>query len=364
MIGSAGRAFSVAIVLVMAFPAVGLAHEPTGAPYANSWTTTQIDNGPSAYKWDASVPAWLKAPMNDVLQVAYADEDFNNSDSIRFAYGSGGSATVLYKPRYDPGVPSDCQAVNWQGCANGAGSWSWNIWIRSTGYTWCQNNPNGDPCRDVERVAIHEVGHVSGFLDHSSESLANTVMNASGAPLSGSTGGNVHTLLKCDAARMQMLYDLPDLNGPYADCFDDIPNAGAQGLDTVITATPTSQSTCSGDPVTISGRLDIFDGHYGRRTGNGTQANPYKWHLDGNALGGRTVTIKKSGVAYATTTATHVSGNNWSKVITLTSLTTVTINFTAQFVGTTADPPPVLLAGLDTSNVAAFSITVVKDVDC
>lgn len=364
MIGSLRRAVCLAVILLVAYPGAAAAHLPTGAPYSNSWTATQINNGPSTYKWDGSVPTWLKSPMNDVLQTAYDDPQMNNSDSIRFAYGSGGSATVLYKARYDSGVPSECSVVNWQGCANGAGSWSWNIWIRSTSYTWCQNNPNGDPCRDVERVAIHEVGHVSGFLDHSSESLANTVMNASGAPLSGSTGGNVHTLLMCDAARMQMLYDVNDLYGRYADCFDDIPNAGAQGLDTVITATPASQSTCSGSPVTVSGRLDIFDGHYGRRTGAGTQADPYKWHLDGNALAGRTVTIKKSGASYTTTTATHVSGNNWSKAITLTSLTTVTINFTAQLVGTTADPPPALLAGLDTSNVASFSITVVKDVDC
>lgn len=344
-------AFLVTLCAVVS-PGVVVAHEPDEAPYSNSWSAAQISSGPSHYKWDGSVPTWLKAPMNDVLQSSYADPDFNNSDSIRFAYGSGGSATVLYKKRYDTGVPSDCSAVNWEGCENGAGSWSWNIWIRDGSYVWCQDPGSSGSCRDVERVAIHEAGHASGFLAHSTEGIDDTVMSAAASPLSGANGGNDHTLLACDEARMQMLYDLKDLSGPYADCFDHVPNAGAKGLDTVITATPNSVDVCVGTAATIAGRLDIFDGHYGRRTG--TSPN-YAWKLDSNALAGRTVSIKRNGASYTTAIASSLGGNNWSKAF--TSGTYGSFAFTAQFVRSTVDPPPPLLAGLDSSNTASFSIT-------
>jgi hypothetical protein len=359
---------AVAVISLLAEPELALAHQPDDAPYDNSWTPGQIDNGPSLYHFDGSVPSWLETPMNNLLQTNYANAAANNSDSIRFWYNSSGSATVLYKTRYASGVPADCSVKNWQGCANGAGSWSWNIWIRNeAAYTYCQHNPDNDPCRNIQRIAIHEAGHVSGFLAHNDvgDLTYDTVMNGSGAPLSGQDGGAVYTLLNCDEARMQMLYDLKDLNQRYADCFDHVnANAGPQGLHTVITATPSSSATCSGVPVRISGRLDIFDGHYGRRTGSGTTADPYKWNLDGNGLASRPVTIKRNGIAYATATAFPSAGNNWYYDFTLTSLTTITYNFTAQFVTSTADEPPPLQSGLDSSNLAQFSIQVIRDVDC
>ena len=110
---------------------------------------------------------------------------------------------------------------------------------------------------------------------------------------------------------------------------------------------------CEGEPATVSGRLEVspnFD--YGK--------------LDGNALGGRTVTIKRNGSSYTTATATTGMGDNWSKVITQSfgPPDYGVYNFTAQFVVPMNAADGSMEAGLDSSAVKSFTINVLPAWDC
>lgn len=327
------------------------AHEPNDG---NASWSGLVTSGPSTFKWGgAGYPGWFTSGMQDVMEVNWADPDDNNSASIRFDHSTTGQARIYFATTTDV---AECNSQAWQGCALLSG-WTWKLWIRQNLWTWCQDQ-SVTGCLDVERVGIHEAGHIGGFLAENEDTPGNTVMQSEdGVPPMAEPGWAMHTLRRCDHARMQMLYDVDDLFGPYGDCFDHVPNAGTYGMEVDLTQAPTSKTVCSGTPVTVSGRLDVADGHYGRVYADGS------YRLDGNPLAGRTITIKRNGFAYTTAIAgSSTTGNNWTKVITQTVSSTTTYSFTAQFVrpGT----PTAMETGLDSSNIRSFSITVVEPADC
>jgi hypothetical protein len=347
------RAAILSATALLLLPGVGSAHSPvTGSP---GWAG-KFDQGPSEFTWDSSVSNWLKTPVRNVLLGTWADQTVNNYERIEFDEVAGGNGTILQISTIPPVL--GCEDPAWQGCASGGGSFNWDLYVRKggTGYDWCQApNPDPDlPCKDVRRVVIHELGHVGGVINHNNQSQDDTVMQTNGAPNQGLDGWNHFAYQRCDAARMQIMYDVASLAGPYADCFDHVANACSNGLCTDLTATPTSTSVCRGDAVSVSGRLDIQPEHYGR------EWDPNKFHLDNNALANRIVTIERNGSAFGTAGASSASGANWVKSLTNSTVSsTTTYNYTAEF--RRSAQSDLMKSGLSGSEVESFSITYVVD---
>lgn len=283
------------VVVSLALPGLLLAHTPT--PGNASWAP----NATSAYKWDSLVPAWLKTSVQDVLEVKWPSASSNNSRRVIFSYNSAGAGTVFFQDT--TAVPACNNTPGWLGCADGAGTSTWRTWIRKTA-NWCDlNSVTG--CYDSRRVAIHEVAHVGGFLGHMDTLEADTVMTLA-PPQKAVSGWNTSTIQRCDAARMQLLYDLANSAGPYANCFDHITGAGTTGLLSNATVSATSGFACTGQGISVSGRLDIkVDANYGPLGGNPLSLRTL--FFDRRLVGTTTWTLN-----YASTSVSNASGYNWT----------------------------------------------------
>jgi hypothetical protein len=364
-------ALPAALVILVGSGATVSAHLPTGGDTA-SWQKAGGVNfkytPPSGFAWSGfgTGTANVKAGIENALEVGWDDLDTNNSNHMTFASG-GGPATVFWSTTTE--VAGCNQYATWQGCTwlIDPASGSWKMWFHKT-LTYCEDGLVND-CILAERVAIHEVNHAGGFLEENDAApQSDSVMqSSSGVPHWHTTGQggpdvgwNTTTIRRCDEARMQILYDVHDLFGPYADCFDHVTNHGTYGMKTDSTMPTTTYAACSGDTVNVGGRVQIHAGHYGRELGsppNGT------YHLDKNPLQSRVVSITRQGSSYTTATATGAaSGNDWSKAISTTTSVTITYNYTALFDRNANSTT--LRAGLDSSPAVSFTITWVRPVDC
>jgi hypothetical protein len=223
---------------------------------------------------------------------------------------------------------SDCDnlAPDWLGCATGLTTPK-QLWIRSdplNAYShklYCnQSSVNG--CAEVGRVAIHEVGHIGGYLGHYASNAWGRTRMSPLPPLKGEHSTyNTRTLARCDEANMQMKYDVANFFGYYADCYDEVTNTNADGtLKTDLSISPTTLTLCSGQPVTFGGRLNIH-------------AYPSYDEIGGNNLPGRTLSIYKDGGYYASVgTVSSGGGNNWSWSYSTTVGVVTTRTFYANFV--------------------------------
>jgi len=94
----------------------------------------------------------------------------------------------------------------------------------------------------------------------------------------------------------------------YGDCFDDIANAGTNGLRSNLTVSGTSFSGCVSTPIPVSGRIEIKD------------YTSYDL-LGGNPLTSRTLSFYRrlqgstTWNLFTTTTASNASGDNWTKSV-------------------------------------------------
>jgi len=333
-----GLLLTAAVSVASAAPTAG--HSPTPAPYGRSWSTSEVAAG-STYDWDSTVPTWLKAPLQDVLETQWASITSNNSRHIAFRRTAGGQATVSFTNV--TGVVACNNVPGWLGCASGAGSPGWRIWIRrNPNLPWCQLSlVNG--CWDVERIAIHEAGHVGGFLDHMDTSQSDTVMTP--APVTRPNyGWNVRRLQRCDEARMQLLYDVASTSEGYPDCFDHITGHGPTGLYSTLTAAAPLTADCYGAGLTASGRLAIkSDGNYGVLSGN-TLASRTVW-FDRRLKGSTTWMVD-----YTSVGSDASSSNNWARTFTVSSTArgATTYEFRAHFKGE---------SGVDADYSPTFALT-------
>jgi hypothetical protein len=315
---------SLCSLAALAAPSLASAHTPTTG-FAG-WSPSEVASG-SQYRWSSSVPSWLQAPMTDVLETQWASPSTNNSKHISFSYSSSGAGTVYFA---DSTGVSDCDnVIGWLGCAYGGGTPSWKIWIKANpGSPWCQLRLQ-DGCWDVERIAIHEVGHVGGYLAHYSTSQANSVMTP--APVQRPTSGwNIHHLQPCDEAGMQLFYDVASYAGPYGDCFDHIAGAGATGLISLITnAAAAETATCYGSALSASGRLAIKvdSANYGKLSGNTLASRTV--YFDRRLAGTTTWTVD-----YGSVVSTTAGADNWAKSFTASgSSGSTTYEFRAHYKG-------------------------------
>lgn len=120
-------------------------------------------------------------------------------------------------------------------CADGiaCATWSWpDTWqvrIRAHGFPfrwgtlrWCQLDPS-DGCFDVERVILHELGHIIGLGHPESEGwslpVRETVMQHI-TPARPAPGSAMHAFGPCDVATLQERFDLPTPSGLVSTCND------------------------------------------------------------------------------------------------------------------------------------------------
>jgi hypothetical protein len=350
----------LAVAVLAASAGISRAHSPTGV-FSSGW---QSGGGlshsvPSYFHWSgfSTTPdLQVRDGVEAALEVGWANSATNNSKGMLFASSASGPATVFFSTTTDVDA---CNAyTHWQGCAIliSPSDGTWKIWIHKGDFPFCENSL-ASGCRLAERIAIHETGHIGGSLTENEDIQANTVMQSvTGAPTYPKTGWDTTTERRCDEARLQIRYDVRNLAGPYADCFDHVTNHGTFGMVTDLTEAPASYTACSGDVVTVSGRLQIHAGHYGREY----TTNVYE--LDANPLSGRVISIDRNGGAYTSATADATSGDDWSKAISSTVISTVTYTYSAQFdrtANTTA-----MVTGLDSSPSRSFTITWVAGGAC
>lgn len=318
-------------LLTVAVPGIAVARDIT--PGSGGWSSAEITAG-STYHWDASVPSWLKPVMQDELDNQWDDSATNNSKHIHFSYSTSGTATVWFKNT--SGV-QDCDALPiWYGCANNGGATNWNIWLRASpgGAGWCDVlNPLVTGCIDAGRVAIHEIGHVGGYLAHNLSTQSNTLSRMTTGPAHyPAATWDSHTLGACDEARMQLLYDVASNSWPYAACFDAITGAGSDGLKTVVgTVYAGATWACYGQPLSLTGyiRVGVDSTNYGPLSNNSLQARSV--YFDRMLHGGSTWTVDYTSTVSGVNDA---NGYNWDKSFSVSgSSGTTAYDFRGHFKG-------------------------------
>lgn len=322
-------------------PASVFAHTPVANSVGEYGQNTTL-----LYQFSSSgYPTWVTTASNGTLTVNWPSSSNNNSASPQFTQDASGTGRVVYSSS----STSPCSGnTGWLACADNWGTPSWHIYIRDLGgapngnwawYDVSSSCPGGSTCFYARRSLIHEAEHVTlGVGNHDGQGETNTVMGAS-QPSASTTGWNTTTIRQCDESAAQLLYDVRTSSGPYSGCFDHITGHGTTGLISTASVGSSSYGGCSGAGVTATGRLAIkTDANYGL--------------LTNNPLTGRTVFFDRRPVGgtwtpnVTSTTATNVSGNNWTKTFSTSS--SITYEFRAHYGGET---------GVDASNQPTFTIT-------
>jgi hypothetical protein len=226
------------------------------------------------YRWDAADPP--PSAIRPALS-AVADDASTSRRSQAPTYRYDSTATDGF--RYTENFPSWSSPDAIANAARSVPDW-WIVYIRPQGYQyrwgrmrWCQIDP-GDGCFDVERIALHELGHVVG-LDHPERAgfrlhPFDTVMHST-SPARPDAGSLMHAFGPCDTATLQERYDVQSTTSKVSTC---------NSVDTTLVLTASAVSVNKDDPVTFVATLRVTNRDaYGR--------------LGGNALSGRSVQLRR-----------------------------------------------------------------------
>ena len=338
-----GLALLIAAAGMLLLPAVAAAHTPI-----DGWVRLyQNDRQSLSWTFGGAYGSWMTSPAVAALDTNFADRATNNSLAPVFHYSSSGDDGTVWL-KVASSSPCGTGHLDWLQCANGGGTFSFNIYVRDlynaasdySNWAWYDKTsscPSGKTCWYLRRTFIHEVQHVTlGIAGHDDGGETNTVMAAT-TPWAPNAGWNQTRIRRCDEAAEQLAYDVSDKAGPYADCFDHIGNAGVSGLKTDMSVTAAAYRACNGAGVTVTGRLQVL-------------ADVANYHrLNGNPLAGRLVRLDRDGVGSVfTTKASSVSGANWA--VTVSGSSSATHPFVAHFDDASGD-------GLADSDRAAFTVT-------
>lgn len=217
-----------------------------------------------AFRWGAGAapPSWARSPLkaaaDDAARTAYAR-------SPRFPYVSDAPNAIAYTSAL-PGFCSS-RAI---ACARRAMPSYWGVWIRPYGtdfawgtLRWCQKTSSASSCFDLRRVALHELGHITG-LDHPSN--AGFTLSSSDSIMQGITparpnaGSSRHAFGRCDVATLQELYDTTDNKTRISTC---------NIVNTTVTLSTSRATISAGGKVTLTAQLKVDDRNaYGQLAGN------------------------------------------------------------------------------------------------
>lgn len=249
-------------------PAV--APRPVPEEAAPRWTRDLL----LTYRWHATEtpPTWIRAGINAAAADASSTD---RSRAPNFAYDAAAPDAI----RYTDTFPATACATS-IACASYVIGDSWTVRIRPHGkdfrwgtLRWCQADDR-DGCFDIERVMIHELGHIQG-IDHPESggfSLRpfDSVMHSL-APSQPKAGWALHRFGPCDTATLQERYDAPAPTTLISTCND---------VTTSLALTASQLSVPRGAKVTLVAELRIPDKDaYGR--------------LGGNALSERNVLLRR-----------------------------------------------------------------------
>jgi hypothetical protein len=226
------------------------------------------------FRWHGTEtpPSWSRPAIHA------AADDASTTDRSRapsFVYDAGAPDAI----RYTDTFPATSCATS-IACASYVIGDSWTIRLRPHGkdfrwgtLRWCQADDR-DGCFDIERVMIHEFGHIQG-IDHPESGgftlRPNDTVMHSLAPSKPKAGWALHRFGPCDTATLQERYDVPSPTTTISSCND---------VGTTLALGASQTSLARGAKVSLVAELRIPDKDaYGR--------------LGGNALSERSVQLRR-----------------------------------------------------------------------
>lgn len=256
------------------------------------------------FRWRAGSepPAIIKTAIKDA---ATDNNDTRASRAATFAYNAGGGSAVGY------GVGT-C-SPNGIACFTRDAPTGFTMWLREHGRVyewgvlrWCQIQlVNG--CYDAETIALDEFGHVEilgHHVNHADESDYTDAVVQTVSRTRPKAGWNMHVYGVCDAATLQVEYDIPLASSPYSTCLD---------LATTMTLAADDPSAAYRQTVALTAVLRVA-------------TNPAYGRLSDNPVSQRTVTLQ----------GRTVGATSWYTVGTMTPTTpTGSYVLSRQMVGST-----------------------------
>jgi hypothetical protein len=246
------RAGAALLAMSLALQAVSVATAHSPDPPI-SWPLFAADDV-LQFRWkEGEVPP---PKMRDAVIAAAAGAAASvASRAPTIAYAAGGASTVEY------GANVFC-GVNGLACADG---WnapdSFRVAFRTHGWQfdwgrlqWCQLQATiANGCYDIENVALDEFGHVLGLGHHvnfadESDYLDAVVQTVSRAR--PKAGWDADEFARCDAAKLQLRYDMVNSARKYSTCLD---------LATALSLAVTDKSIRIGDTVTFTATVRVAD---------------------------------------------------------------------------------------------------------
>lgn len=327
------RAAAAVLAGSLALQAVSLATAHSPDPPI-SWPLFAADDV-LQFRWKADEVPPLK--MRDAVVAAASGAAASvASRAPTIAYAAGGPSTVEY------GANVFC-GVNGLACADG---WdapdSFRVAFRTHGWQfdwgrlqWCQLQAaiaNG--CFDVENVALDEFGHVLGLGHHVNYADESDYLDAVVQTISRArpkAGWDADTFGRCDAAKLQLRYDMVNSARKYSTCLD---------LATALSLAVTDTSIRTGDTVTFTATLRVADlAGYER--------------LRANLLSQRKVVLQRRspGTSSWTTVATMPASTVYSGTYRLSVTPSATYEWRGYFLKPADE-------GLRTSSSAPITVTV------
>lgn len=246
-------------------PTLGIAHYPAGYVEEFDWGTG-VDG--------VSTRAWLRSAFQHEAETEWPTS--NPTKAPRFQLNTSLNANWV---RFQMRAASGCGGgVRWYACTQYDPGDRWGQITFADDEQWCQETGWVSGCLDVERVAVHELGHVAGLARstdndgkdaHSQESQSYSVMQLS-TPRFDASGSQTHRLQECDLIELQREYDIDALSHGYPACVDHIAGTTGGKLDANAPQNaPSPSSACPNEPVVLSGALQLeVNSAYGQFSGN------------------------------------------------------------------------------------------------
>lgn len=279
------RGAAVAAAMVAALiPAGAVARAPD--PFSSAGPMPK--DHPFTFKWRTNrvPPAW----MQPAITTGAADSNATRaSRAPTFTLADGASNWIMY------GKDAGCGPNGIACYTRSVATTSFTMSIRPQGHRfdwgvlrWCQAFAHWpDGCYDVENVALDEFGHVTGLEHHVNAVDASDYLDAVVQTVSRTKprpGWDVHAYGRCDVARLQQRYDVPNGTTKISTCIS------------LVTALTLSAPTSApyGTTVAFSARLSVMP-------------TSGSYELGGNTLDGRVVVLQR-----------RAADGTWTDVVTMT----------------------------------------------